>query len=295
MIRARRDVPLQRDASARYLPWLIGFMVYLAALALAAALAVSNLAERWDTGLAGRLTVQIPPPGPDSGVSRAALVNTVVDTLRGRPGIASARSIPDSRVQEMLAPWLGERASLNDLPLPALVAARVSRANPPDMENLQAAVADAAPRATIDDHQRTLGRLLEVVRSFQGVALLVMGLVTAAAVVTVIFATRTGLAVHRHVIEILHLIGAHDGYIARQFEWHALRLGLLGGMIGVVLAAVTLVALRQVLAAGGGALVPELALATWQWVLLALIPVATAFIATATARLTVLRTLARLA
>lgn len=295
MIAIRRDVPLQRDASARYLPWLIGFMVYLAALALAAALAVSNLAERWDTGLAGQLTVQIPPPQPDSQTSRAALVDNVVDTLRRRPGIASAHGVPDRRVRELLAPWLGERADLDELPLPALVAAKINRANPPDMDNLRAAVATAAPRATIDDHQRTLGRLLEVVRSFQGVALLVMGLVTAAAVVTVIFATRTGLAVHRHVIEILHLIGAHDGYIARQFEQHALRLGLLGGLIGVGLAALTLVALRQAIPADGAALVPELALTGWQWLLLALIPVVTALIATATARLTVLRTLARLA
>ncbi|SDG38316.1 cell division transport system permease protein [Limimonas halophila] len=295
MIFARRDVPLQKDASARYLPWLIGFMVYLATLALAAALAVSNLAERWDTGLAGRLTVQIPPPGPDSQVSRAAQVNNVVDTLKRRPGIASARPIPDERVREMLAPWLGERRSLGELPLPALVAARVNRANPPDMANLQAAVQTAAPRATIDDHQRTLGRLLEVVRSFQGVAVLVMGLVTAAAVVTVIFATRTGLAVHRNVIEILHLIGAQDGYIARQFQHHALRLGLLGGVIGVVLAAATLLILREAISVGGGALIPDLALAGWQWASLGLIPVATAAVATATARLTVLRTLARLA
>ena len=28
------------------------------------------------------------------------------------------------------------------------------------------------------------------------------------------------------VIEIVHLVGAHDSYIARQFLFHALRLGL---------------------------------------------------------------------
>ena len=32
-----------------------------------------------------------------------------------------------------------------------------------------------------------------------------------------IFTTRAGLAVHHNVIEILHIIGARDGYIARQF------------------------------------------------------------------------------
>ena len=34
------DIPLAGDAAARFLPWLIGFMVYLAAVGLALALLV---------------------------------------------------------------------------------------------------------------------------------------------------------------------------------------------------------------------------------------------------------------
>jgi cell division transport system permease protein len=137
--------------------------------------------------------------------------------------------------------------------------------------------------------------LLEVVRSVQLLAGLVLALVGAAAVVTVVFVTRTGLAIHRNVIELLHLIGAYDTYIARQFQRHALRLGLAGGALGLLLALVTLGLLWQALGPmpGGGALLPELR-PDWRHAAgLAALPLAAGLVAMLTARWTVLRTLAR--
>jgi cell division transport system permease protein len=130
-------------------------------------------------------------------------------------------------------------------------------------------------------------------------ALLVILVIAAASVLTVVFTTRTGLAVHREVIEVLHLIGARDGYIARQFEREALRLGLAGGAAGLALAVLTLLALGHAAAATAllgdeVRLLPALHLATWQWASLCLLPAAAALVAVATARLTVLRALARM-
>lgn len=293
----RRDVPLDKDASARFLPWLIGFMVFLAALALAAAIAVANVTERWESGLSGRLTVQVPPPGADvSSAERAAHIDAVLAALRETRGVRSAEQLSEAEVAGLLEPWLGEAASSEELPLPSLIAVTVDRDNPPSMEVLRTALTAAAPGTQVDDHQRTLGRLIEVARTLQILAILVVALVGMAAVVTVVFVTRTGLAIHRNVIELLHLIGAHDGYVARQFQRHALRLGLAGGVIGLLLALATLFALSQTLGSNGevGAFVPEFRLVGLQWAWLAAIPVATALVAMVTARLTVLRTLSRL-
>ena len=67
MSRAVTDVPLARDASQRFLPWLVAFMVYLAVLAFLGALTVHKGIQRWDSGLAGHLTVEIPPPQGEIG------------------------------------------------------------------------------------------------------------------------------------------------------------------------------------------------------------------------------------
>lgn len=295
MLLAHRDVPLDKDPAARFLPWLIAFMVYLAALALAGAIAVSNLTERWDSGLSDQMTVQVPPPrGGDNDGLHAERVAAALEILRGERGVRAAESVDDGEMAALLEPWLGEGAAREDLPLPALIAVEVEPANPPDPERLQGMLRAVSPGVVVEDHKRTLGRFLAVTQSLQLLALLVVGLVAGAAVISVVFVTRTGLAVHRQVIELLHLIGARDGYIAAQFQRQALKLGLAGGLIGVALAGVTILLLGQVFAASGSVVVPDLGLSFRQWLLLALIPLATTLVAMATARWTVLRTLARL-
>ena len=295
MILARqRDVPLDKDASARFLPWLIAFMVYLATLALAAAIAVSNVTQAWDTGLAGKLTVQVPPAAGNGGVGQAARIDAVLDELRQTPGVRSAEQLSQQQMAELLRPWLGDAADSAELPLPALIAVEVAPERTPELSSLQRRLDRAAAGTRVDDHQRTLGRLLEVARTLQLLAVLVVVLVGAAAVVTVVFVTRTGLSIHRNVIELLHLIGAHDAYVARQFQRHALRLGLTGGVVGLALGAATLWALARWVGQEAGAIVPELTLSRMQWLSLAAVPLAATLVAMLTARVTVLRTLAKL-
>jgi cell division transport system permease protein len=160
----RSDVPLEKDASSRYLPWLIGFMVFLAALALTAANAVTNLAERWDSGLTGQLTVQVPPPGPDAnGTDLASKVQTVLDVLRSQPGVERAEPVSEARMEELLRPWLGRNLEETDLPLPRLISVIVDRRANVRAESLQRAIAPAVPDAIVDDHQRALGRFLDVI------------------------------------------------------------------------------------------------------------------------------------
>jgi len=289
----QRDVPLDTDASARFLPWLIAFMVYLATLALAAAIAVSNVTQAWDSGLAGKLTVQV-PPAQDGGRGQSERIDAVLDVLRDTPGVRSAEQLSGKEMTELLEPWLGGAAASADLPLPALIAVAVVPERAPELSSLQRRLDRAAAGTQVDDHQRTLGRLLEVARTLQLLAVLVVGLVGAAAVVTVVFVTRTGLSIHRDVIELLHLIGAHDAYVARQFQRHALRLGLTGGLIGLALAAATLWALARWVGQEAGAVVPELTLSRLQGLSLIAVPLAATGVAMITARITVLRTLAKL-
>src|SRR5262249_30685269 len=53
-----------------------------------------------------------------------------------------------------------------------------------------------------------------------------------ATVLSVTFATRAAVVTNRPVIEVLHLIGAKDSFIAGHFQRHFLQLGLKGGLIG---------------------------------------------------------------
>jgi cell division transport system permease protein len=285
------DLPGDGDGSGRFLPWLIGLMVYLAALALAGMMVLQGAIERWDSALAGTLTVQL-PAGAGGNVEAALAL------LRATPGVIRAEPLDAAANAALLEPWLGPGVAANELRLPRLIDLRVDPAQTLDHAALAKRLAAVAPGARLDDHRGWLDRLFDLALAIELVAAAIVALVTGATVMSIVFATRTGLAINHGTVEVLHLIGARDTFIAAQFQWHALRLGLRGGMIGLVPAVLTLFALSE--AAGGatptggvGAL-PSLTLTPAAWGILLLLPVAAAITALSTARITVLRALARM-
>ena len=294
MLGYQSDLPLERDASVKFLPWLVAFMVYLAALSATAALTMNKVVVRWDQGLAGQITVQVPPPAPgQAGPTREQRIETALDLLSHTSGVREAERLDDEDMAALLEPWLGEGILGQDLPLPALIAVTLEVDGPAPAllaQRLDAAV----PGTVVDDHQRWLGELFDLARTVETIASLVVLAVGLTAVFTVVFVTRTGLSVHRSVIDLLHLIGAQDSYVARQFEAHALRLGLQGGLLGVFLAVVTVALVGHLLARSESGLLPDLSLDPVEWVMLLLLPVGTSVIAMITARLTVLLSLARM-
>jgi cell division transport system permease protein len=299
-------LPFDRAGTARFLPWLVALMVFLAALSLAAVMTLQHALEGWDASLSGSITVELPPATavPSNPKTKAIQANdgglsAVLALLRATPGINNAQPLSRDDVARLIAPFLGGALSPEDLDLPRLIDVRIDPKSPPDLGLLQLKLISLAPGAVIDDHRLWLDRLFLFARSVQITALVILGLIGVVAVLTVMFVTRTGLLVHREAIELLHLMGARDGYIAHQFEREALRLGLVGGLAGLLLAGLALLALGH--AAGAASflgdavnLIPALHLKGWNWLALAALPLAAALVAGFTARLTVLATLVRL-
>jgi len=288
MLWTSRDLALDVDPARRYLPWLLAMIVFLAGIALAGLMSLSGAVERWDKGLAGTLTVQI--PAPEKGSANLTIA-AAIKALKSAPGVTSARALSEQETAVLLEPWLGNGAFARDLPLPRLIDVQVRSDAAPDIEGLSALVEAAAPGAVIDDHRKSLDRLIALARAGETLALVVVILVALAAIATVVFITRTGLAIHASGIELLHLIGATDSYVARQFQGQALELAFKGGGIGLSLAATMIFLIGRASGALGSGLLPDLSLTAGQWGTLVLVPVAVAVISMVTARITVLRAL----
>ena len=294
MIRRRTDLPLSRDPSVRLLPWIIGLMTYLACLMLAGSLLLSELLGQWTSGLSGTVTVQVLPREREPANQLDERVNKLVRILQRTDGIADARAVPLDEVAALLEPWLGGTTALEALPLPRLIDVRLDMAGPPPMEALKTMLSNADPGALLDDHGIWQDQLADLVGALELVAGFVVLLVGLATVGIVIFATRSGMAAHQDVIEVLHLIGAEDGYIARQFQGLALSQGLRGGIIGIAMGAATIWGLGYAADHIDSAILPQVRLLAWHWMVLASLPAVTALIARSTARRTVMRSLTRM-
>jgi cell division transport system permease protein len=287
---AASDLNLARDASGRFLPWVVAVMVFLATMALVGTLAIEQATGHWRRSVEGRLTVQV---AHIEGNPMAARMERALALVRAAPGVVSAAALDRAAVEAMLAPWLGAENLTTDLPLPNLIDVRFAADSAFDVGRLNEHLA-AVPGARADDPRPWLARVARLAAMLRALGFAVVGLIALATVAMVVFATRAGLAAHRDAIDVLHTIGASDGYIARSFQNHVLGLAALGALPGVAAA----LAVLYVIGAGArqieAALAPTVAFGAVEWLSIAALPAITVALAMVTAYLTVLGHLRRM-
>jgi cell division transport system permease protein len=116
--------------------------------------------------------------------------------------------------------------------VPRLIVVKIARGAAPDLLQLRKTIAEQVPGAMLDDHRGWIDRMRAMSGTAIGLGICLVMLMIAATVLSVTFATRGAMAANRNVIEVLHFVGAKNGYIAGNFQRHFLLLGLEGGAIG---------------------------------------------------------------
>lgn len=225
---------------------MIAAIVAVAGLALLAGLGFGVGAAQLDHGLRGQMTVEIPVN--DQGRVDPAQVAAVARDLRAIVGV-TATPLATDQIGRLLQPWLSKdhaAAELAALPLPQLL----------DVQTVNEAAAARAtlmlrqkhPQIIISDHQTWLNQLAGTLRQMALVAVIVVIALFVALFSTVIFACRAGLAVHRPMIELLHIIGAPSARIIgemRRYAWRLVWPGCVIGLFGATVAAALVANMAQ--------------------------------------------------
>ena len=285
-------LPFRRDQSGRFLPVIVAVMVFLGVLTAAFAVLASQSLRTWDRQLSGRLTVQIPPL--ENGAS-AELLDQALETIRGVVGVKTADLLAPDTVSALLEPWIGTLPTETDLPLPHLIDVAVIDARDFESSKLAEALAAVVPGASVDDHGIWLAGVVKLAGTVRAIAVLTVAIIGLSAVVAVVFATRSGLAIHAPTIELLHLMGAPDSYVASLFQQHAFGMGVRGSALGAAAAATILLVLSRLAGEVNAGLLPSFDATTIDFLSVLVVPAATILLVMLTARITVLRALARMA
>ena len=230
-VKARNVSPIVPRGSivGRALVVVVAIMTFLACITTGVVLLVRASAAEWQSDVASELTIQVRPV---SGRDIERDVANAVGVVKAEPGIVDVRAYTRGESNKLLEPWLGSGLSLDELPVPRVIVARVASGATPDMAALDGKLKQIAPSSSIDDHRAWVERMrtMSSVTAFAGLGIL--ALVIAATVISVSFATRGAMAANRPIVEVLHFVGAGDRYIANRFLRHFLRLGFEGGLIG---------------------------------------------------------------
>jgi cell division transport system permease protein len=219
----------RNSISGRALVAVVAIMTFLVSLTTGAAVLVTKAAGEWQSDISSEMTIQIlPAPGRDLDTS----VNRAVAIARAVSGVLDVRPYSKEESMKLLEPWLGSGISLSELPVPRLIVIKIAANATPDLGQLRRVLADQVPGAVVDDHRGWINRMRAMAGTVIAVGVCILILMFAATVLSVAFATRGAMATNKAVIEVLHFVGAKNGFIARHFQHHFLVLGLQGGAIG---------------------------------------------------------------
>lgn len=278
-------LPLE-DAREAALFFVVGALCFLAALAALSAKSTYGAARAWTAQVEGEYTVSL------SGADATA-ADEAARLLSGLDGVITARAFSDAEINALLEPNFGKSGLPADLPVPRLIAV-TGAADAEDLgARISTALHDAGHSAAVDAHAEWAGDVRHMLSISRIAALSIVALLSATAIAVIAFATHAALLARRDIVDVLHVAGARDRFIAGLFERRFWLLGLRAGTVGalVALASVAiLIALGRSGAERSG-LLPQLSLDFPDLAVLVVTPVIAGLAARLAAGITVMRSL----
>ncbi|MEP6785255.1 MAG: cell division protein [Sphingomonadales bacterium] len=273
------------------MPWVIAIMIFLAVLAAAAGLSMGRATGAIAGAIAGRITVQIVEANPDVRTDKRA---RLARALRTNANVTDVSEVGDAEMRNLLAPWLGADGLEGGLPVPALIDASLKDSSSAAMASIGGVVRGIDPHARIDRHADWMGPLNGLLHTLKWLAIALVGVTGAAAAAAVILGSRAAMDQHRATIDVMHLMGATDVQISRLFERRVAQDAISGSALGFVTGMGVLIIVGQSVQAVGAGLVTNATLGWIDWLLVLVIPFAGVGLAILSARITVMRALARI-
>ncbi len=295
------DIPLDKGNGRFFLTLLIALMVFLAMLSITAAYVLTQIADRWQTGLEGKWTIEIPAVDNSGNlIPRAQLkqqAQQLISELETFHAISDVEIMGDDTMISLLEPWFEfdkEMAQQMELPIPVLISLSVQSTSTQTAKGIQDVITQYNSEARLDLHQEWLSNLLRITGSLRLISVFFTFVILAAAVTAIAGAIQSRMAEHKDNVQLLHLMGASDWYIMKQFQRHGLIIAMQGGIIGLFTAICLLKAIIYYLSQTQEYGLPSVDFSPVFWIGIFIIPCTAAFLAAFTTRFTVLHTLGRM-
>jgi cell division protein FtsX len=280
------DIPFSRDDAYRMLPAMIACLTGFAALLLAVAICLTNTLSDQSRDVVGGIQIEL----PRAKAANTAFIDTVTAELKRTTGVEEVTVIGPAQMEALLKPWLGDDFSIGDLPVPVLLDVRTAVKNQQTVVNvasLRSALAKIDTSIRVEDRGPWVGHMVQAMTLLQGLVLLVAVLLILCVLGMIILVARTNLRLHFKTVSLLHMFGATDEYILRQFQWNNAWLAARGAASGVLFAAFVFAAAVFISVSWHSPVIPEITVSPMHGAIFVLLPIFTALIALVATRLTV--------
>lgn len=280
------DIPFARDDAHRMLPAMIACLVGFVALLLAVAVSLSDALSSQAHDMVGVLQVEV----PRAKAADARLLDTITNTIQRTPGVEKVTLLGPADMEELLKPWLGKDFSLDDLPVPVILDVQTAVKGQKSAVNLAALRADLVRidgGIRVEDRGPWVAQMAQAATFVQMLVIVIALLLMACVAGMIVLVSRTNLKLHFKAVSLLHMFGATDEYILRQFQWNSAWLAMRGALAGVLFAALVFATAVIMSVRWHSPVFPEVHMGLLHGLTFVALPVLTALVAMLATRLTV--------
>ncbi len=285
----KSDIPFNSDDAHAFLPWVIGIMVCMATLLLCLQLTVGSWIIDRSSSYSNSFTVNV-PAGTEESAERVEKIRALLEKL---PGVDEVIQVSDSKLRDMLGPWLGSGDSVANLPLPTVLDVSMKNSAAIDFKDVEGKLAAIAPGTEIDAHERWIAAFANFSATVQWLITTLAMLIIGGLALMIASTSRAALKLHARTVQLLHSIGAEDNYITRQFQREAFLMTLRGTVPGCLLAGIGYWAVGRYSASLETSVLPSMNMHASHLLLLVLMPLACGVVAWIAARISVIKQLQR--
>jgi cell division transport system permease protein len=221
MFSNRNQTLLSDEASLRPFRLMIGCLVFVLTLVLTGTLAINHFIATFSTDLHENKVFEVNLSGLDATQHQNTIL-VLQQTLNAVPGVRETVILP-----------LSEKEGF--APSTIFMEARVNSQVPMHMDEVLLKLRQILPSVHMQSHMFVHSNLMYLQKSLYIFSLSIILLISTTIIVAISLITKSGLRVHRNVIDILRLIGAPNAYISKQFQWLAFKIGITSSIFGVIL------------------------------------------------------------
>ena len=277
-----RQTPLlpRGDAREAALFFVVSALCFLAALSALIAQGTYTAAAAWSAQVEGELSVIVQTPD-------RALAEDLADGIQQLNGVIEVNLLSDEEVEALLQPSLGSGVLAGSLALPLLIAVQADVLVGDPSPEITALMASMSIEGEVNAHSGYTAYVREALRLLRFVAMAAVTLLAATAIAVIAFATKAALLARRDIVDVLHLSGADDVYIAQLFEKRFWVLAVQAGIGGAVAALAASAAIVFFFAETDGIaaqLLPQPDLNRWNIAILLATPIVAGIVARSAAR-----------
>lgn len=233
------DISFGNFKESLFLIFVIAIMAFIMTLAVSIFILLSGVSDKWEEGVEGKFTIEIPSASKSGELypqeDMKQITEQIKKSLSKLNGIEKIEVLNEKEVSEMLAQWFGDTIEFAGLSMPRLINAEInSKSEEETLKAVNKIIADSKGRAVLDTHEIWADNLTRMIDMIRASSLFVTLVIIVATIATIAGAVKNQLYIKSGEVEILHMIGAKDKYIIKQFMIYSVLQSIKGATAGIL-------------------------------------------------------------